>query len=124
MRFALPAAPSPAVLLALLAACRELERAGAEQITAPGSGTDLRSTLRLVTSMSVFWRMWVALDALFAGRATTTHSHIMLTACGATRPRTGAPVITTGWCDTAAAVRTRPIGETQPLSGGGLLASI
>jgi len=28
MRFALPAAPSPAVLLALLAACRELERAG------------------------------------------------------------------------------------------------
>ncbi len=29
MRFSLPAAPSPAVLLALLAACRELERAGA-----------------------------------------------------------------------------------------------
>ena len=28
MRFSLPAAPSPAVLLALLAACRELERAG------------------------------------------------------------------------------------------------
>ena len=29
MRFSLPAAPSPAVLMLLLAACRELERAGA-----------------------------------------------------------------------------------------------
>ena len=29
MRFSLPAAPSPAVLMVLLAACRELERAGA-----------------------------------------------------------------------------------------------
>ena len=34
MRFSLPAAPSPAVLLALLAACRELERAGAEHTRA------------------------------------------------------------------------------------------
>lgn len=30
MRFSLPAAPSPAVLMVLLAACRELERAGVD----------------------------------------------------------------------------------------------
>jgi hypothetical protein len=35
MRFSLPAAPSPAVLLALLAACRELERAGGHAAGAP-----------------------------------------------------------------------------------------